>query len=347
VLETLYPHVNCSTWDWLEAVQAELNTLFVTTHVHDEVEQRQCDCWEQCKKDQVWKEMGEVGLKEYYVENAENFLLVFEHALHSQEFGHEHTVTNREMDGVLLKGGEQSRGVRELIRGGLPDATQDSGGGMGSASGEVLQRLDKGHRDWLSLDMLLHSAGVELEHKSDSTAAMGFQRDHREFNETYRERGMELQLHIVYSNLWSGPSKPWLGTGPMRYAMYAQRIPKTEANRVSMLPVTDHMVADYNPGISEGDIATGRNTRPRRLKRTQFGVKVNVRFSGVIARWSWSATIHFLVGWSALSALAFSIMEALLSVYPALLAMAPLQNRAAPPRWHRLLYKKDATAKLL
>jgi hypothetical protein len=34
-----------------------------------------------------------------------------------------------------------------------------------------------------------------------------------------------------------------------------------------------------------------------RLKRTQFGVKISVRFSGEIARWSWSASLQFLVGW--------------------------------------------------
>ena len=79
------------------------------------------------------------------------------------------------MDGFVLRSRDQA-GMREVVSHGLHEA-------------DIIQRLPKHSRDWLSVSALLESSKTSLDTESDSTTVT-------HHNETYRERGVQMQLYM-------------------------------------------------------------------------------------------------------------------------------------------------------
>ena len=79
-----YPGVNCSNWDWFESVQQGRDSIFITTHAHDNVQRRTCEHWEPCENQQIWVDTG--SEKEYYIACPENISLLLEHSVYSSDW---------------------------------------------------------------------------------------------------------------------------------------------------------------------------------------------------------------------------------------------------------------------
>jgi hypothetical protein len=285
----LHPKTNCSNWDWFETVVQPAGSIFVTTRSSDHVERRLCEHWEPCGE-VLWKRA--TSGKDYYIAAPENETLVLEHSQYVPAFGkHEYSLANTEMDGFVIKAsqhGEQA--IADLVRDGIQQS-------------DVLMRLPKGSPDILSFERLLESGSVDLDARSDKSILDGNQMD------TYRTRGLQMQLTIVYSNLWGHEG---FTTGEMQYVIFCHHIPKTEAHLSETHLHEDDFSALNAAGLVAGSAASG----DLRMRRQRFGVRMFVHQTGLVARFSWSAMLSYIITFSSLSTLAWNVVELFLSLYP-------------------------------
>jgi hypothetical protein len=293
-----YPRSNCSHWDWFETVVQPAGSVFVTTHANDHVERRVCEHWEPCGE-KLWERA--TADKDYYIAAPENEFLMLEHSLYVPDFGsHKYSLGNMEMDGFVIKGslhGEQA--IADLIRYGIQQS-------------DVVMHLPKGSADIISVEDLLESGSVDLEARSDkSILDVSGKRD-----ETYRTRGLQMQLTIVYSNLWGHEG---FTTGEMRYVVFCHHIPKTEAHITEI-----HLHEEDFSLLNLGGLAPSGASGDLRMKRTRYGVHLFIHQTGLVARFEWSALLSYIITFSALSTLAWNLVELFLSFYPNVASARPV-----------------------
>eukprot|EP00935_MAST-01C_sp_MAST-1C-sp1_P002220 g2220.t1 len=148
--------------------------------------------------------------------------------------------------------------------------------------------------------------------------------------DTYRAKGLQMQLTIVYSNIW-GHS---FSSGEMQYVVFAHHIAKTEAH-IADIHLHEEDFSNpppSNDGSNKAGAGTGHGG-DLRMQRVRFGVHMFVHQTGLVARFSYSALLNYVITFSALSTLAWTIVELFLSFYPIL--------ATRKPRWYRQLNHDD------
>jgi hypothetical protein len=285
---------DCMHWDGLEAVESAGATAFVGTSI---VSIQQSPCPEGgCPEDDggIWRlESQSAGL----VAAPENLVLKMAHSFRTRG-SPQHAADSRQMAGRLVRFREPEDA----------DTQQSHVHRHDTSKYEVLHDwpAHSGKATHIPLQLILRSAGVVLDAASDSpplqacTAARVSSSNTGCLNtgDSYRARGVALELHVVYSNLWStsdslwAPSL-WLCPAPEpSFQIHARRIPLREANRVAH--------------------ATLHNGS--RVVTTRFGVKMQVLGSGVLGSVTPRSVGSFVVETLIGLGLAWTVTELLLSL---------------------------------
>ena len=123
--------------------------------------------------------------------------------------------------------------------------------------------------------------------------------------------------------MW-GTHKPLLGTGELQYAIYARRIAKTEAHLSE-----SHLHEEDFDDVHLANSAGGQATPPlgdRRMQRTRFGINFLIHQDGHLGKCTFSALLSYLISFSALSTMGWTVVEGCVGFYPA--AHADLYHQA-------------------
>ncbi|KAL1525504.1 hypothetical protein AB1Y20_020360 [Prymnesium parvum] len=293
--------VRCQHWDAIEAIESARSHVFISTQ-HLDVQQRRCarGCG---TPRQLWKlEAQTAGL----VASPELFNLSFKHSFRTRTLPSA-SADCRQMGGALVRFKRDVDAEQHLSLILQHDASQY----------EVLHLYSpsSGRATHVPITSLLRSAGIELESRSDSMRRMADCKAWatnsslraaaggacRHIGDTFRARGVSLEVHVVYSNLWSTSVslwKPhtWLKPSEMpSFLMFARRLPGEEATRVKT--------------ISE----SRGGWRRRRVVRTTTGIKFEVLGSGGIGFITAHSVWRFLVDTLISLGIAYTATELVLS----------------------------------
>lgn len=254
-------------WDEFDAVAPSpqlSEQLFITTEVSDVVERYVVDDGRS-----KWKK---VHTHHFFVKHPDEFILKLEHTMFAKKFyeignGEEFAESSRHMDGFLVK---------------LSAQTQP----------ETIREFKSGKADSMPVKDLLLAAGLDdLDAPSD---AVGHE------DETFRERGLVLYVHIKYSNLAS---------------MWGTRQPTYEY-RVERLPETGYKVAEELSSYPHRDWQPEDPFARYRFIRRRHGIFIKVEQGGKLGRFSWQNTLFHIASIMSLLAVITSLVDFMAGYVP-------------------------------
>eukprot|EP01006_Ploeotia_vitrea_P020231 TRINITY_DN52506_c0_g1_i1.p1 TRINITY_DN52506_c0_g1~~TRINITY_DN52506_c0_g1_i1.p1 ORF type:complete len:375 (-),score=20.28 TRINITY_DN52506_c0_g1_i1:196-1320(-) len=288
--EVVAQNKRCEVWDWLESVESNAKRIFITTYVQEKLQGRrksQCDrkTHQSCKT--VWQDLNST---EFYISSPERFNIVLEHRVRSTVMGHVYAIDDGQVPGVLMPPNV------------VPSEVWDN-------TPEASVQFGNGSRDFVTIDKLLASAGVNLQYY-DSRYGEGLEW-------SLRKWGVELDLTIHYTNIQLDPWKPatWFKPSTPQYAYTVKHVPVDTGVRLIHTYKQTASCCEFH-----GDQSDISETR---VIRRRYGIQVTFAQSGVVGWVTVGAAIGSLVTILTMLGIPWTLAELYLSAMPNLKSPLP------------------------
>lgn len=313
----------CIEWSWLEAVETSQSSLYLTTFVEEtlhiggpQLKRLPLDPADDQPSNSSQRWLAN-GSHHFYVAQPEAWELVLEHRLQSKSFG---TVAGRDLSGFLRIRDEVTdvHNPSAHIFAGIP---QDPSKRFGPWTRARDQRVI------VPVKQLLESSSIHLDETCQRCA---------EFNVTgekarLRQVGVELDVTLFYTNLWTARGSPWSWFFPAKDITFelhiSARQPVEGVKRIRTV------------GSSELLNAVPEGVKARVVQRSH-GIRMHFHQAGILGQMDMAHFLSFILASITRLTLAWTVVEVALDFMPVICKAA----NAPIPAWYTFLISEGDQA---